>query len=122
MMRPYLKRSQWPAFRVSRIQYVCEPPVLLDVIRYFTGYFPILSDSPPALPHGNAYHPPQLLVLYFSFTFFSRQFQASQVKEAVQAMKESEADEVSQGLKPLKPGEEKVRICSADRSLSVQTN
>lgn len=47
-----------------------------------------------------------------SFMFFSKQFQAHQVKEAVAIMKESEQDAVSQGLKPLDKGEENVSLLS----------
>ncbi len=44
-----------------------------------------------------------------SFMFFSKQFHASQVKEAVAVMKESEQDDISQILKPVEKGEENVR-------------
>lgn len=52
----------------------------------------------------------QLGVLYMSFMFFTKQFQAARVKEAIQNMEASKRDDVSQTLKPVPKGEEKVSV------------
>lgn len=50
----------------------------------------------------------QLGILYMSFMFFTKQFQAARVKEAIKIMEDSENDDVSQILKPVPKGEESV--------------
>lgn len=45
-----------------------------------------------------------------SFMFFTKQFQAARVKEAINNMEASKRDDVSQTLKPVPKGEEKVSV------------
>lgn len=52
----------------------------------------------------------QVGILYMSFMFFTQQFNASRVKEAVKVMQESEEDEVSAVLKPVPKEDESVSI------------